>query len=92
MGDATLEEFYVLQPEELSFLKKETGIHDDDELKTHVLAMQKAALEVGTLLNWRFSFLTINARFTPTHAYAAWDSSGKWAEPKFTDGNLLTWT
>ncbi|KAJ6537692.1 hypothetical protein B0H19DRAFT_1213596 [Mycena capillaripes] len=46
MGDATVDQFYVLQPEELSFLKKETGIHDDDELKAHVMAMQKAALEV----------------------------------------------
>jgi hypothetical protein len=50
MSDATVDQFYVLQPEELSFLKKETGIHDDDELKAHVLAMQKAALEVGRLL------------------------------------------
>ncbi|KAF7342739.1 hypothetical protein MSAN_01989000 [Mycena sanguinolenta] len=82
MGDATVDQFYVLQPEELSFLKKETGIHDDDELKAHVLAMQKAALEVGTLLNWRFISLIVNARFTRTHAYAAWDSSGKLKMPK----------
>ncbi|KAJ7477715.1 hypothetical protein FB451DRAFT_1338814 [Mycena latifolia] len=46
MGDATADEFYVLHPEELSFLKSETGIHDDDELKAHILAIQKEALEV----------------------------------------------
>lgn len=37
---------YVLDPEELAFLKTQTGIQDDDELKAHVLAVQKNAYEV----------------------------------------------
>jgi hypothetical protein len=33
-------------PEELAFLKVQTGIQDEDELKAHVLAVQKKAREV----------------------------------------------
>ncbi|KAJ7650404.1 hypothetical protein FB45DRAFT_819649 [Roridomyces roridus] len=36
----------VLDPEELEFLKSQTRITDEEELKTHVLAMQKKAVEV----------------------------------------------
>ncbi|KAJ7227073.1 hypothetical protein GGX14DRAFT_628071 [Mycena pura] len=37
---------YVLDPEELTFLKKETGIEDEDALKAHVLAIQRDAKKV----------------------------------------------
>ncbi len=38
---------YVLDDEEKAFMKVATGIQDDDELKTHVLAIQTKAFEVS---------------------------------------------
>ena len=37
---------YEPTPEAVDFFKKVTGISDDDELKQHVLAVQKEAWEV----------------------------------------------
>ncbi|KAJ7716739.1 hypothetical protein DFH07DRAFT_762312 [Mycena maculata] len=46
MSDVPEDHHYVLLPEEMAFLKAQTGIGDEDELKTHVLAVQKKAYEV----------------------------------------------
>lgn len=39
-------EFYRLTEEEIAFHKAQTGIQDDDELKKHILAVQRDAYEV----------------------------------------------
>ena len=38
--------FYILSPSDKSFLKHWTGISDDEELRAHVLTVQKEAYEV----------------------------------------------
>ena len=43
------ENLYSLDDAALAFFKTQTGIHDDAELKTHILAVQKRAYEVGGL-------------------------------------------
>ncbi|KAF7297615.1 hypothetical protein MKEN_01384500 [Mycena kentingensis (nom. inval.)] len=40
------EQFYHLSDSERAFLKIETGIHNEDELKEHVMSMAKAAMAV----------------------------------------------
>lgn len=40
------EELYSLKGEELEFMKKQTDITDEDELKKHVIAVTKEAYEV----------------------------------------------
>ncbi|KAJ7467480.1 hypothetical protein FB451DRAFT_1092690 [Mycena latifolia] len=46
MAESQDDHHYVLTPAELAFLKTQTGIQDDEELKTHVLALKKKAYEV----------------------------------------------
>ena len=43
-------EFYRLTDEEVAFHKAQTGIRDDDELKEHILAVQRDAYEVPSSL------------------------------------------
>lgn len=38
---------YAPSPEEVAFLKSQTGIQDDEELKHHILAVQREAWEVS---------------------------------------------
>ncbi|EIW62932.1 uncharacterized protein TRAVEDRAFT_112609 [Trametes versicolor FP-101664 SS1] len=40
------EELYSLEGKELEFMKNQTGITDEDELKKHIIAVTKAAYEV----------------------------------------------
>ena len=37
------------RPEQVEFIKSQTGIQDEDELKAHVLSIQKEAYEVSML-------------------------------------------
>ncbi|KAJ7467478.1 hypothetical protein FB451DRAFT_1352474 [Mycena latifolia] len=46
MSESQDDHHYVLDPAELAFLKAQTGVQDDEELKAHVLALQKKAYEV----------------------------------------------
>ena len=39
---------YNPQPHEVEFFKERTGIEDDEELKAHILAVQKEAWEVSS--------------------------------------------
>ena len=39
-------ELYTPEPHEIEFLKAQTGIEGDEELKKHVLTVQKEAWEV----------------------------------------------
>ena len=67
---------YVLDPEELTFLKKETGIEDEDALKAHILAIQRDAKKVGSESIKPLFYSYIIIRFTLIRAFAASDSSG----------------
>ncbi|KAJ7823103.1 hypothetical protein B0H13DRAFT_2241526 [Mycena leptocephala] len=49
----------VLAPAELAFLKTQTGIQDDEELKAHVLAIQKKAYEICMGLNCVYPYACI---------------------------------
>ncbi|TFK40029.1 hypothetical protein BDQ12DRAFT_602419, partial [Crucibulum laeve] len=40
------EGFYSLSPYELAFFKSQTGIHDPEELKQHIIGVQKKAYEI----------------------------------------------
>jgi hypothetical protein len=42
------EKFYSLSPDEAQFFKSQIGIEDDDDLKRHILAVQKKAYDVCT--------------------------------------------
>ena len=42
---------YNPEPHEVEFFKSQTGIEDDEELKEHVIAVQKEAWEVSLFLN-----------------------------------------
>jgi hypothetical protein len=54
------EESYDLSEEERGFLKGQTGIQDDDELKAHVLQLQTEAYKVRSLKQYlRESSLTL---------------------------------
>ncbi|TFK32152.1 hypothetical protein BDQ12DRAFT_659538 [Crucibulum laeve] len=51
------EGFYSLKPHELAFFKSQTGIHDPEDLKQHIIGVQKKAYEVyGYPCIRRFSF------------------------------------
>lgn len=50
------ESLYKLDEEGFAFMKTQTGIDDEQELKKHILAVQAEAYEVG--FNY-FPFLTI---------------------------------
>ena len=41
---------YNLQGERLEFYRKATGIEDEDQLKEHILAVQKKGYEVSILM------------------------------------------
>ena len=43
------ERLYDLSDEERSFLKEQSGIQDDDELKEHIIQVQTEAYKVGNL-------------------------------------------
>ncbi len=52
------EGLYRLESAEITFFKQQTGIDDDDELKTHLLSIQAEAYEVTLFLflfTWPFS-------------------------------------
>jgi len=49
-GLALDERFYDLTDEECAFFKQQTGIQDDDELKTHILQVQAEAYKVCRLV------------------------------------------
>lgn len=50
------DKFYDPDPEALAFYKKETGIEDDEELKQHILRVQKEAFGVScSFLHLSFS-------------------------------------
>ena len=50
LSDSKLDEhLYSLSEEERAFLKEQTGIQDDDELKAHVLQLQAEAYKVCSL-------------------------------------------
>jgi hypothetical protein len=51
MSESQADPQSVLAPVELAFLETQTGIQDDEELKVHVLAIQKKAYEVCMGLN-----------------------------------------
>jgi hypothetical protein len=48
-GSKLDEHLYSLSEEERAFLKEQTGIQDDDELKAHVLQLQAEAYKVCSL-------------------------------------------
>ena len=50
-GRALDERFYDLTDEERAFLKQQTGIQDDEELKTHILQVQAEAYKVCRLVS-----------------------------------------
>ena len=53
---------YNPQPHEVEFFKAQTGIKDDEELKAHVISVQKEAWEVSSLVQvqeWRTEDLEI---------------------------------
>ena len=72
---------YAPSEEEVAFLKSQTGIQDDEELKAHVLAVQKEAWDVCTttyIYKWIFVYAicSISDRLCITCVYAPLDSSG----------------
>ena len=72
-GRALDERFYDLTDEERTFFKQQTGIQDDEELKTHILQVQVEAYKVCRLVplaNDRMT-LVVQHRFILTHASAA---------------------
>jgi len=38
---------FEIRPEDSIFFKEQTGIHDDEELKTHIINVQRKAYEVA---------------------------------------------
>ena len=44
------ESLYKLEGEELEFYRRETGIQDEEQLKQHILAVQKEAYEVSRMI------------------------------------------
>jgi hypothetical protein len=62
------EDLYNLGEEERAFLKQQTGIQDDDELKAHVLQLQAEAYKV---CNFRSTTLANLCMFTPL-TYLKW--------------------
>lgn len=68
------DKFYDPDPEALAFYKKETGIDDDEELKQHILRVQKEAFGVSLPLYLKddrdVDEDNCNCRSTITRAYA----------------------
>jgi hypothetical protein len=69
--------FYSLTPQEALFFKSHTGIEDDDDLKRHILAVQKKAYDVRSLY---YAYKDIDVyslycgRFVAILAFACWPS------------------
>ena len=43
---------YELSPEQTTFFKAETGIDDDDDLRTHILGVQEKAYKVSSAMSF----------------------------------------
>ena len=43
---------YGLSPEQATFFKGETGIDDDDNLRTHIVEVQQRAYEVSEVMSF----------------------------------------
>lgn len=41
-----MEQYYSLKGDELDFFRSQTGIEDEEELKQHIIAVQKKAYDV----------------------------------------------
>ena len=60
-----------------TFLKQQTGIDDDDELKTHLLSIQAEAYKVTHFLfTWPLSDSIMHARCIHSPAYASFHGQG----------------
>ena len=44
---------YRLSPEQATFFKGETGIHNDDKLRTHILEVQQRAYKVSEVMSFK---------------------------------------
>lgn len=51
-AEPSLDAAYGLSVEQADFFKAETGIDDDDDLKTHILEVQRKAYEVCNVLSF----------------------------------------
>lgn len=45
------DKYYDLDDDAKTFFKKETGIQEDEALRTHIIAVQRKAFSVGPLLH-----------------------------------------
>lgn len=43
---------YGLSPQQATFFKAETGINDDDDLRTHILEVQERACKVSKVISF----------------------------------------
>lgn len=72
------DKFYALDAEELAFYKAQTGIHDDDALKQHIMRVQADAYQVRRHPNRRLIALCDrDTRSIHTTASAASISPGQ---------------
>ncbi|KZV88673.1 hypothetical protein EXIGLDRAFT_772461 [Exidia glandulosa HHB12029] len=57
---------YSLQPDEAAFFKEQTGLHDDEVLKEHILAVQAEAYQASNVYPYPcirvFNFTTYVSR------------------------------
>ena len=49
-GAEALDAAYRLSPEQATFFKAQTGINDDDDLRTHILEVQESAYKVSVMM------------------------------------------
>ena len=57
---------YTLKPDEIAFLKEQTGITNDEQLKKHVLGIQKDAYAVRVFISTNLpSTLTLLHQICP---------------------------
>ncbi|EGO24560.1 hypothetical protein SERLADRAFT_390015, partial [Serpula lacrymans var. lacrymans S7.9] len=62
------ERYYNLGQEETAFFKAQTGIHNDDELKTHILAIQEKAWKIHPYrCIRRFAFTSLKISRLPAY-------------------------
>ncbi|KAH0840326.1 hypothetical protein J3R83DRAFT_1342 [Lanmaoa asiatica] len=59
---------YELSPEQATFFKAETGIDDDDDLRTHILEVQEGAYKISpyACIRW-FTFLQLGIATLPEY-------------------------
>ncbi|KAF8555541.1 hypothetical protein OG21DRAFT_1521687 [Imleria badia] len=57
--EPSLDAAYGLSPEQANFFKAETGIDDDDDLRTHILKVQRKAYEIFPYLCIRLGIATL---------------------------------